>query len=356
MNKKLIAPILVILVVAGFIGWKLSSNKAKIDKKNEPVVQKEIVIPVSAITLEKEMVNNELTKIGNLIPNREADITAATAGKLTSVNFNLGSYVSQGGVVAKVDNRQAVLNLQQARTTKTKYDKDYTRYKTLLEGEATTEASFQDIRLQRDNAANQIELLNKQIADASVRAPISGQIVSKLKEPGEYVNPGTPLGHIVDISVLKANVMISETDAYSLRVGNKVTVMTDVYPDVALSGTISFISNQGDATHNYPVEVTLHNSKSYPLKAGTTVTVNFNKKGGGMLLTIPRTALTSGTKDPKIHVVENGIARLKSIVIGQEIGNNIEVVSGVEEGTQVITSGQINITEGSKVNVVSSQK
>ncbi|OJV51751.1 MAG: hypothetical protein BGO31_11435 [Bacteroidetes bacterium 43-16] len=355
MNKKSIIPIIVVLVLAGLIGWRLASNKKKIDDKNKPAVVKDIAIPVTTATVKREMVNSELTKTGTLTPNKEADITAATAGKLLSINFNLGSYVGQGGTVATVDSRQQSLNLQQAKVTKAKYDKDFERYKTLYEGEAATEMNFQDAKLQRDNASNQIELLNKQIADASVKAPISGQVVSKLKEPGEYVSPGTALGHIVDISVLKANVMVNEKDAYNLKVGDKVTIMTDIYPGVALSGSISFISNQGDATHSYPVEITLSNSKSYPLKAGTTVTVNFNKKGGGMMMLIPRTALTQGMKAPKVFVVENGIARLKDIVIGMEMGNSVEVVSGIEEGAQVITSGQLNIKDGSKINLVNIQ-
>ena len=73
------------------------------------------------------------------------------------------------------------------------------------------------------------------------------------------------------------------------------------------------------------------------------------------MMLIPRTALTQGMKAPKVFVVENGIARLKDIVIGMEMGNSVEVVSGIEEGAQVITSGQLNIKDGSKINLVNIQ-
>ncbi|WP_222164941.1 efflux RND transporter periplasmic adaptor subunit [Edaphocola aurantiacus] len=352
MNKRIILPVLILIAVAVAIGWKLSSNKKKIDDKNKPEVKAEVAIPVTVATVAKEMVTDALTKTGNLIPNREADIMAVSGGKLVSVNFNLGSYVSQGGTVAQVDSRQQTINLRQAELTKAKADKDFTRYKNLLEGEAATEVNYQDAKYQRDNATTQIELLNKQIADNSIKAPISGQVVSKLKEPGEYVSAGTPLGHIVDISQLKVNVMVSENDAYGLKIGDKVTITTDIYSGQTFSGTITFISNQGDATHNYPVEILLQNNRSYPLKSGTTVNVNFNKKGSGYMMLIPRTALTQGLKTPKVYVIENNKAVLKDVLIGREIGNQVEVMSGLDEGAQVIVSGQINIKNGSLVKAV----
>lgn len=352
MNKKAILPIIIVIAVIAAIAWKLSSNKKKINEKNKPAVQSNVAIPVSVATVKKEMVTDELMKTGNLIPNREADIMAISGGKLTSVNFKLGSYVGQGAVVAQVDSRQASINLRQAEIAKAKADKDFTRYKNLLEGEAATEVNFQDAKYQRDNASTQIELLNKQISDNTIKSPISGQVVSKLKEPGEYVSPGTPLAHVVDISQLKVNVMVSENDAYGLKLGDKVTVTTDIYTGHTFTGTISFISAQGDATHNYPVEILLQNNSSFPLKAGTTVSVNFNKKGGGYMMLIPRTALTQGMKTPKVYVVENNVAVLRDIVIGREIGNQIEVLSGLSEGADVVISGQINIKNGSAVKSI----
>ncbi|HTO14867.1 MAG TPA: efflux RND transporter periplasmic adaptor subunit [Edaphocola sp.] len=352
MKNKHIITILALLVVAALIGWRLVSNKMKIDEKKKPKIETEIAIPVTVATIKKEMFEDELNKIGILIPNRQADITSVVPGKLTAINFKLGSYVSQGAAIAQIDNRQQKISLEQATISKNKYDKDFVRFKNLLEGEAATEANFQDVQLQRDNATIQIELLKKQIADATIQAPISGQVVSKMKEPGEFINSGVPLGTIVDISVLKANVMVNEIDAYGMKVGDKVSLSTSIYPGVSLLGTITFISNQGDATHNYPIEITLKNSKSYPLKAGTTVNVNFNKRSGGMMMTVPRTAFVDGIKDPKVYVVEDGMAKLRALVTGQEVGNSVEIISGLNEGDHVVTNGLINIKDGSKVRIV----
>lgn len=343
----LIIGIIAILVIA--VALRLASNKKKINEQKKPVAASVLAIPVSVSTLKEEIAENPLLKTGTLIPNKEADIMAVSGGKLISVNFELGSRVGQGAVVAQVDNRSLELSLSAAQLSKNKADKDFTRYQTLLQGEATTEVSFQDAKLNAENAANQIEQIKKQMSDNRIKAPINGQVVSKMKESGEFVNPGAVLGHIVDISRLKANVLVSEGDAYSLKIGQNVKVSTDIYPGKIINGKITFISNLADATHNYPVEITLENPRDAPLKAGTFAYVDFNRISHQAILMVPRSALLKSIQDPMVYVVENNKATIKKITIGRDYGGKIEVISGLNAGDVVITSGQVNITEGTNI-------
>ncbi len=355
MQKKIII-IGIIVLIFGAIGFKLASNKKAIDEKKKPVLESNVAIPVSVTTVALQEVNDQLIKTGNLIPYKEADIMSLTSGKLTAVNFNLGSHVAQGAVVAQVDSRGLQLSMEAAQLTKSKADRDFKRYTTLLEGEATTEITQQDAKLQYENAQNQIEQLNKQIADNRIKAPVSGQVVSKLKEAGEFVNPGTVLGHIVDVSRLKVNVMVGEKDVYTLKPGQKVKVTTDIYPGQTFEGKVSFISAQGDATHNYPVEIELQNRKDNPLKAGTFVYADFSSMSQQKLLLIPRTALVESLKNPFVYLVENDKAVVRKINVGREIGDSIEVLDGIKEGEVVITAGLVNIKEGSLVKSIPTEQ
>jgi len=354
MKKRMLIIGLVIIIVAA-IGFKLAANKKKLDEKKKPAVAADLVIPVNVITMQPQTVDNPLVKTGTLIPFKEADIMAISSGKLVALHFDLGSYVSQGAVVAQVDNKGLQLSLEAAQLTKNKADKDLKRYKALLAGEATTEVNFQDAQLNADNAANQIEQIQKQMSDNRIKAPVTGQVVSKLKEAGEFVNPGTVLGHIVDVGRLKVTVMVSENDAYTLKVGNPVRVTTDIYPGVSFDGKVSFISQQGDATHNYQVEIALTNRKDHPLKAGTFAYVDFERKSKEDRMLIPRSALVESMKNPVVYVVENGRAVSRKITLGREIGDQIEVTGGLSAGDQIITGGQVNITDGSKVRGIVQQ-
>jgi multidrug efflux pump subunit AcrA (membrane-fusion protein) len=94
--KKRIIIIGVIVVLIAAIGLKLASNKKKIDENNKPVLTSNVAIPVTAITASRQNVNEQLVKTGTLVPFKEADIMAISSGKLTVVNFNLGTRVSEG--------------------------------------------------------------------------------------------------------------------------------------------------------------------------------------------------------------------------------------------------------------------
>ncbi len=241
MKKGLIIGIIIVLV--GLIAWRLMSNKKKLDSaKKELPTTTDVAIPVNTITVKTESIHNNLTRTGKLVANKEADISSLTAGKLVSVNFALGSYVSQGGVVAQVDHRTIELNLTQAKLSYNKAEQDFNRFKRLLEGEATTESTFLDAKLNYENSLNQIAILEKQLSDTRIKAPISGQVISKAIENGEFVNMGMSLGKIVDLSRLKVKVMVSEGDVYQLKMNQSAKVTTDIYPNVVFDGRITFIS------------------------------------------------------------------------------------------------------------------
>ncbi|MDR0792620.1 MAG: efflux RND transporter periplasmic adaptor subunit [Chitinophagaceae bacterium] len=353
MLRKFFIIAFVLLIVAAIV-FKLAANKKSIDAaKALPPVQN-LVTPVNTMVVAVTDFNDSLIKTGTLIPFKEADINAMTSGKLVSVNFNLGSMVSQGQVVANIDDKALQLNLQQAGLNKNKLEKDVKRNDTLYAGNATTLVEIQNTKLNYENAQNQIALLNKQISDNQIKAPISGQIVTKLKEAGEYVSVGTALGHIVDMSSIKVSVLVNEADVYSLKLGQSVSVATDIYPQVYFAGHISFISDKGDGMHNYRVEVTLQNSAAHPLKAGTFAYVNFQRKSSGAAILIPRSSLLSGMQSPKVYVVENNKTVTRNIITGNETGNLIEVRSGLKAGDQVITGGQVNLKEGSPVKAINS--
>jgi len=351
MLRKIFIIVFVILIL-GLIGYKLAANKKIMDAQKALPPTTNLVIPVNVTVAAPTNFNDSLIKTGTLIPFKEADINAIASGKLVSVNFNLGTMVSQGQTVANLDSRTLQLNLQQAILNKNKVEKDVKRNDTLYAGNATTLVDVQNTKLNYENTLNQIDLLHKQISDNEIKTPISGQIVTKLKEAGEFVSAGSSLGHIVDMSSIKVDVLVNEADVYSLKTGQSVIVTTDIYPQVSFPGHINFISDKGDATHNYLVEVTLQNSAAHPLKAGTFAYVNFQRKSSGTAILIPRSSLLEGTQTPKVYIVENDKAVTKDIIIGSELGDLIEVRSGLNAGDKVITGGQVNLKEGSLVKAV----
>ncbi|WP_020596034.1 efflux RND transporter periplasmic adaptor subunit [Spirosoma panaciterrae] len=349
MKKTTLIIITSALAIVALIGFRLASNKKKIDAQNKPVVNTNVAIPVTVNRVEEGTVSQQLIKTGNLIPFREATITATTAGKVTRVNFDLGTQVRQGQTLVELDNRLKELSLQATQLNIDKLKKDVNRYNTLLAGNATTEIQVNETKYNYENAVNQAEQIQKQIQDANVKAPISGQIVQKAIEPGVYITVGSTLGKVLDVARLKVDVLVNESDVYQLHKGQAVKVTADVFPGKVFNGQISYIAPQGTDEHNYPVEITISNANG--LKAGTFVNVDFSQKSNQKALQIPRIALVESIKNPYVYVVENNVVHQRKLTVGRDFGDTIEVLSGLSVGDVVVTTGQLNLGEGKPVQI-----
>ncbi|GAB3781487.1 multidrug efflux RND transporter periplasmic adaptor MexH [Spirosoma horti] len=349
MKKTTLIVVAALVAITALIGFRLSSNKKKIDAQKKPVVQTNVAIPVTVAPVAEGTVSQQLVKTGNLIPYKEADIIATTAGKVQKVNFNLGSSIRPGATLVELDNRLKELSLESTQLSIDRLKKDVTRYNTLLAGNATTEIQVNETKYNYENAVNQAEQIRKQIADANVKAPIGGRIVQKDIEPGEYITVGKVLGRVLDVDRLKVQVPVNESDVYQLREGQAVKVSADVFPGRTFNGRVSYIAPQGSDEHNYPVEITI--DKASGLKAGTFVNVDFSQKSNQKALQIPRSALVESIKNPYVFVVNNNVATRRTITIGRDFGDSIEVLSGLKAGDQVVTTGQLNLSDGKPVQI-----
>lgn len=352
MRKSTIITIIAVLAVAGAVAFILVRNKKEINSRNKVVDRSNVAVPVSVTKAFVGSAGGSFSLPAVTQAENEADVVVNSQGKLTDLNIRLGSVVSKGQLLGKVDTKLQELNLKSSSLNQEKLAKDYDRYNELYKGNAATEANVTDVKYNYENTKIQVDQIKQQIANANIIAPLSGTIVKKNLEEGEFVNPGTVIATIVDVSKLKATVMVSESDVYKLKNGATVNIITDIFPDKTFKGTVRYISPVGDEAHNYPVEITLGNEGKNQIKAGTFIRVSFDIQGSANTLQIPKIALVEGLKNPYVYVLNGNKASIKKLVLGREIGENVEVLSGLNEGEEVISSGQINLVEGSIVSLV----
>lgn len=350
MKKKLIVPLICIGII-GFIIFKLASNKKKINRKNQPVQVENIRIPVTTATVLEKIQETGLVKTGMLAPFKEAKVLSVSSGNVQRLLFSIGDNARQGQALAIIDTRLLEFDLQKSASNESKLNRDLHTYTELLEGNAATQEKVNEIRQNYNDAQNQVRQLRKQIADATIKAPTGGIIGTKAVEEGMFVTAGTEIASIVNLSQLKVQVYLTEAEVYQIILGQKVKLTTDVYPDKSFFGTVTFISPQTNDAYNYPVEITTNNDKDTPLRSGTFVYADFSGKTTQKMLLIPREALNESTQDASVYVVQNGKAVLRNIKVYGEYGSNIQVTSGLQSGDQVITSGQINLQDGTLINI-----
>ena len=128
-------------------------------------------------------------------------------------------------------------------------------------------------------------------------------------------------------------------------------ITSEVFPTEKFSGTINYISPQGDENHNYLVQLLISNHAS-KLKAGQYVQVHFQNDEYKKALQIPQNALVDGFKNPYVFVVNGDKVSEQKLVLGKESGDYVEVISGLTKGEQVVVNGQINLVDGSLIQVI----
>jgi membrane fusion protein (multidrug efflux system) len=348
--KKFIT-IAVIIALVALIVLRLASNKEKLEAAK--VVKTDLTyVTVNVANVQKMALRDSLKLIGYLDAFTEVDIAAEASGVITSLNANLGDVKQKGAVIATIDDKLKQLAVRKAKIDLDKLQKTLDRYKNLYKGGTLTEQQLDDAQTMYDNAVLQLEQAEKQLADATIKAPISGIVSRRLFEKGEFVNMGSPLVTMVDISRFKIKLNVSETNVYQLKTGDKALVTTDVYPGVKLDGKVSYISPKGDDTHNYAVEIEMANSREYPLKSGTFAYVQIELPVIAEALYIPRQSLLGSVNDAKVYVAENGKANLRTITVREGNDQYLQVISGLKENDQVVVNGQINLADGKEIKII----
>ena len=334
--------LLLIIVILGY-------NKARMAARSQPNVISSY--PVTIATVAKEHLNTILSVVGVITANNDVAIVSETQGKVVSVFADVGDFLEAGSPLVQVDDEVKKASFSAAEVNYEKAKKDLERFESLYKESSVSDTQIESARMAYKAAEAQYLLARRQYRDTKITTLISGLVTSRTVDVGNYVQSGTVIGNVVDISKLKVKLNVAEKDVFHLKVGGKVRVTTDVYPGVHFEGSISNISAKADEAHSYPVEVSMANSKQHPLKAGMFGRVEFNIIQDEAL-TIPREALVGSLKNPQVFVVEGGKALLRDLVAGEEIGTRVVILNGLHPGETVVLNGQNNLTDSATVTVL----
>lgn len=347
---KIITGVIIAIAVVVTI---LAINKKKLSQTNAGGIQDAYYVTVGKVA--KKNLSQSLSLVGTITAYNDVNILSETQGKVTAVFVKVGDYKQAGSVLFQVDDELKKAAFMSAEANYDKAKKDYGRFQELYKQKSATDAQLDQAKLGNAMAESQYIVARRQFEDTKIKTPISGVITSKLVDVGTMVQASpqpTFVANIVDISRLKVKLSVAENDAFILKVGDPVSVTTDVYPGVTFKGRIESISSKADDAHTYPVEITIPNEKAHPLKAGIFARVEFTTLNNHPTLVIPREALVSSIKNPQVFVVENGISKLRNVVVGNESGTDVQILQGLGEGETIVVNGQNNLVENVKVQVV----
>ncbi|KMQ64907.1 RND transporter [Chryseobacterium angstadtii] len=351
--KKTLIYIIVAAVLVGLAAYKIAGNKEKQTKEVKEVAKQVDKINVNVVTVSRENINTDYSANGTFLPKQEMNQSSEIAGRIVSVLVKEGSRVGAGQVLATIKRDAIEVDVTQAQNNLQNAIIDNQRYENAFKTGGVTKQQVDNSRLQLKNAQAAVRAQGVRVNDTSIRAGISGTINKKMVEPGTVVSVGTSMFEIVNINSLKLSVLVDESQIGKIQLGQEVPINVNVLPEDSFSGRITFIAPKSDASLNFPVEIEVQNRGN--LKAGMYATAVFKTNNGAEtqnILTVPAEAFVNGVSSGQLFVVQNGVAKLIKVTVGKVYGDKVQVLSGLNGGEQIVTSGQINLDNGSKVNII----
>ncbi|MAZ73488.1 MAG: efflux transporter periplasmic adaptor subunit [Flavobacteriaceae bacterium] len=350
MKKKTIITIVALVGIAVVFFLILQNNKTNNEEELSIVARENTEVAVNTTVVQSEKIDGMFTVNGTFRPDTRAQISAEMGGQIATIHVKEGDEVKKGQVVAKLTGDKTNVNLVNAKATLDNAISNLNRYEAAFKTGGVTETQLDQARLQVENARAQHQSAQLNFGDTNVKSKISGIVNEKMVEVGMIVAPGNPIVEVVDISSLDLKVEVDEALVSQLKVNDSVQIVPSVTKDT-ITGSITFIAPASNGALKFPVEITVDNSEN-TLRAGMYATAIFNQKGQNDVLVIPREAFVGSVNDNQVFIVRDKTAYLTKIRTGINYGGKVQVIDGLSEGDVVVTSGQINLTDATAVEVI----
>lgn len=309
------------------------------------------------------MINSTRVKTGTLFLNntvngkleawKSANIVAKSSGKVANIAVDVGTEVTAGQVLISLeaDDLAAALRLAEAgvENAQVAYDlalKQYERGKELHDAGAISQADFDNnyrgvldkARASLKSAQASADQARVRLNDAFIKSPLAGVVTARNINPGEQAGSAATLITVMNLDEVVVNINVLEDQVNRLNIGQEVKVAINAVSEKPFAGVVTNIAAAASSsTKVFPVRIKIDNS-DHQLKPGMFAAVTFNIPGKSGLL-VPNTAVTSYNGLHKLFLIKDDIARDTPVLAGDADAENTLIISGVNEGDEVVVNG-----------------
>lgn len=367
MNKKKALVIAAVAAIAALAVWLLSGGK------------KEEKITFDTAAVAPANIMNSITATGTIEPVTSVTVGTQVSGIVSKLFVDYNSVVKKGQVIAELDKTNLMSQLNTAKTqlataqSQLNYQTaNYKRYKTLFEKGLVAADDFDNAKLSYTQAKEQVASAKEEVQRAqtnlgyaTITSPIDGVVLSKSVEEGQTVAASFSTPELFTIAQDLTNMQVvadvDEADIGDVKEGERVTFTVDAYPDDTFEGEVKQVRQEATTTNNvvtYEVVISAPNA-DLKLKPGLTANVTIYTAERKGVLSVPSKALRftpqketvgkmkivdAANAKNKVWTIEGNSIVAHKVNIGMTDGTNTQIVSGIAEGTKVITG--LNVTGG----------
>lgn len=340
--------ILLFPIAIGIISCKSKSAENKTTPSTQQGARQQPPQKVDVIIATPQKITESIEVPGTLTASETTEIHPEVSGRLTMLNVREGAYVGKGSVIAKLYDAdlQAQLNKLQAQLKIA--NQTASRLSQLLSIQGISRQDYDMAVLNANNIRADIEIIRTNIARTVVRSPFSGKLGLKEISVGAYVTPQTIITVIRKTSDLKLDFTIPEKYISKAKPGTMVffTVAgSDVRHAAKIMATESGITENSRSLN---IRSTVEGNDAI-LVPGAFANVMLDFAPDYTALMIPTQAIIPQARGKKLIVYKNGVATFTDVTTGVRDSSNIQILSGINAGDTIVTTGLMSVKPDSKV-------
>ncbi len=326
-------------------------------KQEAKKAEAEEILTVEVQPVSRKSLSEPIIASGVLSSKSEMKLAFKTGGMIRRVYVQEGQSVREGQLLAELDLSEIDAQVRQAKLGLEKSERDLERVKKLYADEATTLTNVQDATTGFDVAKQSVQVAEFNQKLSRIYAPTSGRILRKISEQGELITPFSPafiLG--TGESAYIVNVGLADRDVVKVKIGDVATVYLDAYPNEAFQARITQIAQTvNPATGTFEAELQIQpNGKK--LISGFVAKAEISTGKAPSTLAVPIEALVEADKNTAFVYSYNTTSQSVSkipVSIGSIFGSSVAIISGISEGTQIVTKGANFLSDKARVKVIS---
>ncbi|MDD2287278.1 MAG: efflux RND transporter periplasmic adaptor subunit [Bacteroidales bacterium] len=329
-----------LVIIAGLI--MASCSKKQEDKAVKPEDTETIAVKVEKASIQEvEQIYEFSSTVDAAVKNY---ISSAGGTRIEKIHVEVGDRVTKGQKLVTMENT----NLATAKVQLMNSKNDVDRMEALYLSGGISKQQLDQIKTQYDVAKRNIDNLESNIHLVS---PISGIVTMRNFDNGD-VSATQPILQVMQITPVKLKFSMNEKFYNRVKIGMKVSAKVDIFGDDRFEGRVNLIAPIIDPnTRSFGLEASFTNSNQ-KLRPGMFARVEINL-GKNMSVVIPDRAVIkqNGTNDKYVFIEKDGVVDYRKIELGRRLGDTYEIISGIEEGENIVIEGYTKLVSGSKVKV-----
>lgn len=337
MNHK---KFLILLVAVPLLMNSCKSKKKDLAPKERPATIVDVIVAG----------NNDVTNIlevnGTVLSNESVELRPETSGRLIYLNIPDGAKVSQGTVLARVNDAELQAQLEQQKSQLDLAQKTEKRLANLLKVNGVNQADYDAALNTLNNVQANIKVTTALLDKTVIKAPFSGELGLRLVSQGAYVTPNTLLGTLQQTDKVKIDFAVPETYADVIKKGDKIKVLSSNASE-PIEATIHAIEPQvNSVSRNIKVRAYLTNGIILP---GAFVKVILEQQHQNIM--VPSNAIIPDALSNQVVVVRKNKAVYTNVETGVRNASQVELTKGVNIGDSIIVSGMLSVRPNAPVKV-----